>query len=42
MITFDTAAAFDRWCESEPIRFDEPALHDRLRREGHEILAIST
>lgn len=35
---FDSAATFDRWCESEPARFDNPRLHSQLRREGHEML----
>jgi hypothetical protein len=35
---FDSATAFDRWCDSEPVRFDNPGLHAQLRREGHEIL----
>ena len=32
------ATAFDRWCESEPMRFEDPVLYDRIRREGHEAL----
>lgn len=36
---FDSTAAFDRWCDLEPVRFDNPRLHAQLRREGHELLA---
>jgi hypothetical protein len=25
---------FRRWCEADTVRFDEPVLYDRLRREG--------
>ncbi|MFO1219660.1 MAG: hypothetical protein U1E89_14935 [Burkholderiaceae bacterium] len=25
---------FRRWCEADAVRFDEPVLYDRLRREG--------
>ena len=35
---FDDATQFDRWCESEPVRFNDPMLHGQLRREGHEAL----
>jgi hypothetical protein len=37
-MVFDNATIFDRWCDSEPLRFDDPELHTRLRRAGHEIL----
>ena len=37
MVLGDTSA-FDRWCESEPMRFEDPVLYDRVRREGHEAL----
>lgn len=33
---FNTSAAFDRWCSSEPVRFREPVLFSRLHRKGHE------
>lgn len=35
---FRDAAGFDRWCELEPLRFDDPLLHAELRRQGHECL----
>jgi hypothetical protein len=38
MMAFDSAEGFDRWCDCEPVRFDDPKLHDQLRREGHEAL----
>lgn len=37
-MVFDDAKAFDRWCDTEPVRFDDPQLHTQLRREGHEVL----
>lgn len=35
-MVFDDVDSFDRWCASEPIRFDDPVLYDQLRRQGHE------
>lgn len=35
---FDSMISFDRWCESEPARFENPRLHAQLRREAHELL----
>lgn len=35
---FRDAAGFDRWCELEPVRFEDPLLHGELRRHGHEAL----
>lgn len=37
-MVFTDADSFDRWCASEPIRFEDPVLYDQLRREGHEAL----
>lgn len=37
-MVFTDAESFDRWCASEPIRFEDPVLYDQLRREGHEAL----
>jgi hypothetical protein len=37
MVFYD-ATQFERWCESEPVRFHDPMLHGQLRREGHEAL----
>ena len=36
---FDCAAAFAAWCELDPVRFDDPLLHSRLRRRGDELLS---
>lgn len=30
--------AFARWCDSDPVRFDHPMLHNHLRRHGDELL----
>ena len=37
---FDSTERFDRWCASEPVRFEDPRLFDELRRHGHEVLCI--
>lgn len=37
-MVFADAATFERWCASEPMRFEDPVLYDQLRREGHEAL----
>lgn len=34
-LLFSDHDGFKRWCEADAIRFDEPVLYDRLRREGH-------
>lgn len=34
---FECESIFDRWCDAEPTRFDDPLLCDRLRRRGHEL-----
>lgn len=34
-LLFTDRVGFDRWCEADTIRFDEPVVYDRLRREGH-------
>ena len=31
---FTDHEGFRRWCEADAVRFDEPVLYDRLRREG--------
>jgi hypothetical protein len=31
--------AFLRWCDVEPLRFDDPVLYDRLRRQGDGLLS---
>ena len=37
-VAFESACAFDRWCDGEPIRFHDPQLHEQLRAQGHELL----
>jgi hypothetical protein len=34
-LLFTDHDGFSRWCEADAVRFDEPVLYDRLRREGH-------
>jgi hypothetical protein len=35
VMVFVDLAAFDRWCNSEPMRFEDPVLYVQLRREGY-------
>ena len=35
-VVFSTQADFARWCDAEPLRFQDPVLHQRLRRHGEE------
>ena len=37
-LVFVDLNTFTRWCDSEPVRFADPVLFDRLRREGDEAL----
>jgi hypothetical protein len=37
-LVFVDLATFTRWCDSEPVRFADPVLFARLRREGDEAL----
>lgn len=37
-LSFHDASDFDRWCASEPVRFDDPKLYALLCRHGHEVL----
>lgn len=37
-LLFTVHEAFARWCEADAVRFDEPVLYDRLRREGDALL----
>ncbi len=34
-LLFTDQDGFARWYEADAVRFDEPVLYDRLRREGH-------
>lgn len=40
-MVFSQSAAFDAWCDVEPVRVQDPPLHDRLRQLGHELLSAS-
>lgn len=33
---------FRRWCDAEPLRFEEPHLHQRLLRQGEEFFDAAT
>lgn len=33
---FSALADFLRWCDAEPLRFEEPLLHQHLQRHGEE------
>jgi hypothetical protein len=35
VMVFVDLPAFDRWCHSEPMRFEDPVLYVQLRREGY-------
>ena len=35
-MVFSSSTEFTRWCDAEPLRFDDPNLHQRLRRHGEE------
>jgi hypothetical protein len=37
-MVFVDQVTFERWCQSEPMRFDDPVLYDQLRRLGHAAL----
>lgn len=36
---FKDISTFDRWCDIEPARFDDPLLCDLLRRRGHDLFS---
>ena len=37
-LLFSSGEEFDRWCESDPVRFEHPMLYEKLRRAGDELL----
>jgi hypothetical protein len=37
-MVFADTGAFDSWCASEPLRFEDPMLHGQLVRHGHDAL----
>jgi hypothetical protein len=42
VLVFTEQPAFDRWCEFEPMRFEDALLYSHLRREGHAALTAKT
>lgn len=36
---FKDLRMFERWCDAEPTRFDDPMRFSQLRRDGHEALS---
>lgn len=39
VFVFDDAASFERWCDTDPIRFQYPLLHGQIRRQGDDYFA---
>jgi len=39
-MVFATLQEFDRWCDADPLRFDEPVLHGGLRRQGERFFDV--
>lgn len=39
VFVFDDAASFERWCDTDPIRFQYPLLHGQVRRQGDDYFA---
>lgn len=37
-MVFKRHDAFARWCDSDPVRFDHPMLHNHLQRHGNALL----
>ena len=40
-VEFSNRQAFERWCDDDPSRFDNPLLHQRVRRDGGELWELS-
>lgn len=36
-VAFPEPASFGRWCDTDPLRFEHPLLHTRLKRAGAEL-----
>ena len=36
-VHFTDSAAFHRWCEGDPVRFEHPLLHVSLKRDGDDL-----
>lgn len=41
VMVFTDQPAFDRWCEFEPMRFEDALLYGKLLREGHAALTAN-
>ena len=41
-VQFASAAEFERWCDGDPVRFEHPLLHDRLKRDGDALWRIES
>ena len=37
LISFADAAGFERWCDADALRFDDPLLHAQLKRAAQEL-----
>lgn len=37
-MVFTDRPDFDRWCDTEPTRFEDPHVYDELRRQAHDVL----
>lgn len=38
LLFFAGRQPFDQWCDTDPIRFEQPLLHQQLRQEGLRLL----
>jgi hypothetical protein len=38
ILLFADSAEFNRWCDSDLVRFNDPLIYDQLRREGNDYL----
>ena len=39
-VQFSDAAEFNRWCDSDPVRFEHPVLHISLKRDGDDLWRV--
>ena len=39
-VHFVEPAAFNRWCDGDPVRFEHPLLHVKLKRDGDDLWRI--
>lgn len=40
-IAFIDAGAFEQWCDDDPVRFEQPLLHARLKSEAGQLWQVS-